>query len=57
MRFCPDHSYCFAVDGPSFEVLCQSFPEVLERVCVRGAVFARMSPDQKQTLVEQLQVG
>ena len=43
------------MDGPSFEVIRSHFPALLKRLAVRGAVFARMSPDQKQTLVEHLQ--
>ena len=46
----------FAVDGTSWEAM-QSLSDksTLERVVTRGAVFARMKPDQKQTLIAQLQ--
>ena len=47
--------YHFAIDGESFGVVRRNFPEVADRVTVRGTVFARMSPDQKQTLIEHLQ--
>lgn len=30
-------------------------PDVMEKLCARGAIFARMSPDQKETLVAGLQ--
>ncbi len=45
----------FAVEGSTFEALRRHYPDVLRRVAVRGAVFARMSPEQKQQLVELLQ--
>ncbi|XP_059084646.1 polyamine-transporting ATPase 13A3-like isoform X1 [Tigriopus californicus] len=50
-----DDRYHMALDGSSFEIIRLHFPEVLDRVTVRGAVFARMSPEQKQILVEHLQ--
>ena len=50
-----EKSYHFAIDGESFAVVRRNFPEVADRVTVRGTVFARMSPDQKQTLIEHLQ--
>ena len=50
-----EKSYHFAIDGESFAVVRRNFPEVADRVTVRGTVFARMSPDQKQTLIKHLQ--
>ncbi|KAK3916023.1 putative cation-transporting ATPase 13A3 [Frankliniella fusca] len=47
--------YVFAVTGRSWAALRDHFPDLLPRVCVRGAVFARMSSDQKQQLVHELQ--
>ncbi|XP_037566605.2 LOW QUALITY PROTEIN: polyamine-transporting ATPase 13A3-like [Dermacentor silvarum] len=44
-----------AVTGKTFAVLREHYPDVLQRVAVCGAVFARMAPDQKQQLVELLQ--
>ncbi|XP_037075193.1 probable cation-transporting ATPase 13A3 isoform X2 [Pollicipes pollicipes] len=41
-----------AVTGPDFDAICRHFRELLPRLTVRGAVFARMRPDQKQHLVE-----
>jgi len=46
----------FAVSGKSFEVIRNEHRDLLNKLAVRGAVFARMSPDQKQQLVETLQV-
>lgn len=48
-------SFHLAIDGPNFEAIREHFPEIFDKVCVRGAVFARMSPEQKQVLVEYLQ--
>lgn len=47
--------YKFAVEGKTWEIIRNIHPEVLPRVVARGAVFARMSPDQKQELVVELQ--
>ncbi|KAJ1522586.1 hypothetical protein ONE63_001769 [Megalurothrips usitatus] len=48
-------SYVFAVTGRAWASLREHFPDLLPRICVRGAVFARMSSDQKQQLVNELQ--
>ena len=47
--------YCFAIDGLSFEVARKHFNEEFVKICAKGEVYARMSPEQKQQLVEQLQ--
>jgi cation-transporting ATPase 13A3/4/5 len=48
-------NYYFACTGKSFEVIRREHPDLLNKIAVRGKVFARMSPDQKQQLVEALQ--
>ena len=48
-------NYYFACTGKSFEVIRSSNKELLHKLAVRGKVFARMSPEQKQQLVEILQ--
>ncbi|XP_076330164.1 polyamine-transporting ATPase 13A3-like isoform X3 [Tachypleus tridentatus] len=48
-------TFHFAIDGQSFALVRQYFPEVFLRLIVRGTVFARMAPDQKSQLVESLQ--
>ncbi|XP_045583317.1 polyamine-transporting ATPase 13A3 isoform X2 [Procambarus clarkii] len=48
-------SYCFAMEGKSWGVVHEYFPDKLQKMVVRGAIFARMSPDQKQQLVLELQ--
>ena len=47
--------YTLATDGVSFNVIRDHFPEIYERLCTRGKVFARMTPDQKEFLIEELQ--
>ena len=44
-----------AVTGKTFRVLREYYPQLLRRVAIRGTVFARMAPDQKQQLIELLQ--
>lgn len=44
-----------ALTGDTWDVILRYYPEFLDPVCVRGTVFARMAPHQKQQLVEQLQ--
>jgi cation-transporting ATPase 13A3/4/5 len=46
---------CFALTGTSWERIRKYFPEILSKLVVMGLVFARMSPEQKQQLVEELQ--
>jgi len=50
-----NNNYHFAITGKSFNVVRDHYPDVMEKLCVRGAIFARMSPDQKETLVGGLQ--
>lgn len=45
----------FAIDGKSFGVIRKENEEFFKKLVLRGAVFARMSPDQKQQLIETLQ--
>merc|ERR1712020_285917 len=47
--------YTFATDGKSFNVIRDHFPDFFDRICTRGTVFARMTPDQKEFLIEELQ--
>jgi len=47
--------YSLALTGNAFSVVKSYYPELLSRILVRGLVFGRMSPDQKQQLVELLQ--
>jgi cation-transporting ATPase 13A3/4/5 len=45
----------FAVNGKSFAVIRDEHKDLLNKLAVRGTVFGRMSPDQKQQLIETLQ--
>ena len=45
----------FALTGKTWAVIRQHCPDLLSKLVVRGAVFARMGPEQKAQLVELLQ--
>lgn len=47
--------YHFAMNGKSFGVIEEHFPDMLQKLVLHGTVFARMAPDQKTQLVETLQ--
>ncbi|XP_026733922.1 probable cation-transporting ATPase 13A3 [Trichoplusia ni] len=47
--------YKIVMTGDTWRVLREYYPNVLSRVIARGAVFARMSSDQKQQLVTEYQ--
>ena len=44
-----------AVTGKTFKILRDYYPDLLNKIAIRGTVFARMAPEQKQQLVELLQ--
>ncbi|XP_036099133.1 probable cation-transporting ATPase 13A5 [Molossus molossus] len=48
-------SYHFAMSGKSYQVLFQHFNSLLPKILVNGTIFARMSPGQKSSLVEEFQ--
>ncbi|KAJ1767609.1 hypothetical protein IW138_000724 [Coemansia sp. RSA 986] len=51
--------YCLAVTGDAFELFTKDvlgMEDTWKLILMRGLVFARMSPEQKAVLVEQLQV-
>ena len=41
----------FAIDGNSYDVVKKYFPDDADKLRVKGTVFARMSPDQKEYLI------
>ncbi|XP_063772495.1 polyamine-transporting ATPase 13A3 isoform X2 [Pseudophryne corroboree] len=47
--------YHFAMNGKSFAVILEHFQDLLPKLVLHGTVFARMAPDQKTQLVEELQ--
>lgn len=49
------NKYVFALTGKTWALIRQYYPELIPKVVTRGAIFARMSPDQKQQLVQELQ--
>lgn len=55
LKMFDDTKIHLALTGETWDVISKHYPELLNSVCVRGTVFARMSPHQKQQLVEHLQ--
>ncbi|XP_066477686.1 probable cation-transporting ATPase 13A4 [Tiliqua scincoides] len=47
--------YHFCMSGSSYEVITRSFSHLLPKLLLNGTVFARMSPAQKASLVQELQ--
>ncbi|XP_054838262.1 probable cation-transporting ATPase 13A5 [Eublepharis macularius] len=45
----------FALNGKSYQVLLKHFSGLVPKVLLNGTVFARMSPGQKSSLVEEFQ--
>ncbi|KAL4221280.1 hypothetical protein ACF0H5_019543 [Mactra antiquata] len=45
----------FAMTGKTWDIVRRYFPDELQKILVRGVVFARMSPEQKAQLIEALQ--
>ncbi|XP_069775899.1 polyamine-transporting ATPase 13A3-like isoform X2 [Narcine bancroftii] len=51
----PDACYHFAMSGKSFDIIAEHFPDLLPKLLLCGTVYARMAPDQKTQLVDELQ--
>ncbi|KAG8581493.1 hypothetical protein GDO81_007684 [Engystomops pustulosus] len=47
--------YYFAMTGSTYDVILHYFNNLLQKILINGAVFARMSPGQKSSLVEEFQ--
>ncbi|KAM8953106.1 putative cation-transporting ATPase 13A4 [Pelodytes ibericus] len=47
--------YHFAMTGSSYKVILQHFNNLLHKVLINGTIFARMSPGEKSSLVEEFQ--
>ncbi|XP_017930436.1 probable cation-transporting ATPase 13A4 [Manacus vitellinus] len=47
--------YHFAMSGKSYQIVAQHFRDLLPKLLLNGTVFARMSPGQKSSLVEEFQ--
>uniref|UniRef100_A0A672VE82 Cation-transporting ATPase n=1 Tax=Strigops habroptila TaxID=2489341 RepID=A0A672VE82_STRHB len=48
-------NYHFAMNGKSYQVIIKHFYSLLPKILVNATVFARMSPAQKSSLVEEFQ--
>ncbi|XP_042334293.1 polyamine-transporting ATPase 13A2 isoform X2 [Sceloporus undulatus] len=52
----PEEPLChLALNGKSFAVVCEHFPDLLPKILIQATVFARMLPDQKTLLVQSFQ--
>lgn len=47
-------NYRFALTGQTWQALREHYPDLVDHICVRGTIFARMSSDQKQQLIMEL---
>jgi len=47
-------NYRFALTGQTWQVMREYYPDIMDHVCIRSAIFARMNSDQKQQLVMEL---
>ncbi|KAM4694341.1 putative cation-transporting ATPase 13A4 [Discoglossus pictus] len=47
--------YYFAMTGKAYQVIVQYFSGLLPKLLLNGAIFARMSPGQKSSLIEEFQ--
>lgn len=47
--------YSFAMTGRTWGIIRDKFPVLLPRILVKGAIFARMTSEQKQQLIQELQ--
>lgn len=51
----PSNRYRFAMDGKTWAIVRDYYPDLVPKFVTRGTIFARMSPDQKQQLITELQ--
>ncbi|XP_063298850.1 probable cation-transporting ATPase 13A5 [Pelobates fuscus] len=47
--------YHFVMSGKSYEIIMQHFYDILPKILLNGTIFARMTPRQKSTLIEEFQ--
>ncbi|KAH8376056.1 hypothetical protein KR093_011338, partial [Drosophila rubida] len=47
--------YTFAMDGKTWQILHDRFPCQMANILTRASIYARMSPEQKQALIVELQ--
>ncbi|KAG8445087.1 hypothetical protein GDO86_010016, partial [Hymenochirus boettgeri] len=48
-------SFHFAMSGKSFQIIIQHFYDYVPKILLNGTIFARMTPQQKSTLIEEFQ--
>uniref|UniRef100_A0A1A9X495 Cation-transporting ATPase n=1 Tax=Glossina brevipalpis TaxID=37001 RepID=A0A1A9X495_9MUSC len=48
-------NYRFAMSGRTWQIVRDNFPDLLRNFLTRGVIYARMSPEQKQALIMELQ--
>lgn len=48
-------NYRFAMVGKTWQIVKDHFPDLLQNFLARGVIYARMSPEQKQALIVELQ--
>ncbi|XP_056421386.1 probable cation-transporting ATPase 13A5 isoform X2 [Hyla sarda] len=48
-------NFHFAMNGKSYQILTQHFSNLLPKILLNGTIFARMTPKQKSSLIEELQ--
>lgn len=48
-------NYSFAMVGKTWQVVKDHYPDLLPNFLTRGVIYARMSPEQKQALIVELQ--
>ncbi|XP_067328818.1 polyamine-transporting ATPase 13A2 isoform X2 [Anolis sagrei] len=52
----PEEPRChLALNGKSFAVACEHFPDLLPKILIHATIFARMLPDQKTLLIQSFQ--
>lgn len=51
----PCNRYRFAMDGKTWAIVRDYYPDLMPKFVTRGTIFARMSPDQKGQLITELQ--
>ncbi|XP_037950937.1 probable cation-transporting ATPase 13A3 isoform X2 [Teleopsis dalmanni] len=49
------NNYRFAMIGKTWQIVREHFPNELKNFLTRGVIYARMSPEQKQSLITELQ--
>lgn len=50
-----NNNYRFALTGKVWQAIKEHYSDLLGKILTRGTIFARMDPDQKQQVVEELQ--